>query len=186
MTCVIALEHDGKIFMAGDSYCGTVNIDIEDVNLCDVPKVSIVFGIPIGICGSVKTEHVFLEMAQKHFGKRKVTRKWIEKHFSEIVRKELKKRNILKLEDGVQMMPDQSSFLLGVDGEILLFDDDFAVRRSPRKFACIGIGAPWANGAMSALIRDRKMAPGDKILKALKVSSEWSPYVRAPFHLINS
>lgn len=184
MTCVVALEENGNVYFGGDSFCA----DLEDeiVDLCDSPKVYRCGKVLIGICGSVKCEHVLERCAKTHIEKRKnITKDWIKNDFLKILQKEMiKSKAVVTKESGI-MMPDDSSFLIGVDGEILILQDDFSFYRSSRKFAAIGLGAPYALGALNSLV-NFDIPPEEKIKLALKSSTEFSYYVREPFHIITS
>lgn len=181
MTCVVAIEHKGNLYFGGDSFCA----DLEDeiVDLCDTPKVYKCGEVLIGICGSVKCEGVLEKCAKTHILKRKnVTKDWIKNNFLEILQKEMIKSKAIESKNDSIQMPD-TTFLIGVQGEILILQDDFSFYRSARKFAAIGLGAPYALGALNAL-ESFNISPEEKIKLALKTSSEFSYYVREPFHII--
>jgi ATP-dependent protease HslVU (ClpYQ) peptidase subunit len=185
MTIILAIEHQNKLYFGGDRYCG--NPDNNSIDLCDTPKVYAVGNVLIGICGSVKCEQILEACAKKHFTKRKnITRDWIQNSFCEILQKEMERRNVLvEAADGQKLMPDDSSFLIGVKNEIIVLLSDFSIFRSNNKFAALGIGADSAKGALHAL-SEFDMDPREKILLALRASEQCCDKVRAPFDVISN
>lgn len=180
MTVITALEHKGKVFLAGDSFCGTdFNVD-----LCDESKVYSVANVGVGICGSVRCEQIFEKTLRKQVkNRKKITREWIQDTLAEIFRREMEKRGATSEMNGMKEMPHNSSFIIALNGQALIFQDDFSLFRSPRGYAAIGAGASYAKGALEAL-KNLEIEPEKKLMLAMEAAEELSPFVKGPHTII--
>lgn len=184
MTVIIALEADGKVYLGGDSYCGDAD---NLVDLCDVPKVFRIGPLGIGICGSIRTEQILTKTLKKELKKKKnkkIDRTWLEETMNDIVRIALIKGGSVEEKFGRHFMPDGSTFLIALNGELYVFEDDFALWRSSRGYGAAGLGETYAKGALYVLSKDLSLTPREKVLCALEAAANLSSYVRPPYTII--
>lgn len=180
MTVIIGLEHDGKVYLGGDSYCG----DGDAVDLCDTPKVFKIGPFGIGICGSIKCEQLFADAVELNIkNKKKFDRKWIQSTLTDIVRETMHSKGAFDKNER-HMMPDDSMFLIAYDGQLYIFESDFSLWRSKRGYASIGAGSPYARGAMEALVKDKSLTPEEKVLRSLEAAENLSSFVNGPHTII--
>lgn len=172
MTCIVALEHEGKIYLGSDSFLG----DEASKTTIDRPKRFIKGDLVIGDAGDVRTSQL-LEHAIKirKIRKNEDIQSYLVKEVSNKLRKAVEK-------DGIKLEDHTATFLIVVRGEVYCLQDDFSVVRSKNKYAAIGIGRDYALGALAAL--DESVPPMDRVKRALKVTAELCPQVCGPFHVI--
>lgn len=184
MTVIVAIEAGGKVYMGGDSYCGDAD---NLVDLCDVPKVFKIGPLGIGICGSIRTEQILTKTLTKELKKKKnknIDRTWLEEVMNDVVRKALIKGGSVEEKLGRHFMPDGSTFLIALNGELYVFEDDFALWRSARGYGAAGLGETYAKGALHVLSKDARLSPHEKLLAALEAAANLSSYVRPPYTII--
>lgn len=181
MTVICGIEAGGKVYLGGDSYCGSG----DGVDLCDTPKVFKVGPLGIGICGSIRCEQLFVKTLKKRIkDNKKITREWLQDALTNAVREDLSKKGSTEDKFGRQMMPDNSSFLIAFKGELYVFEDDFSLWRSPRGYMAIGAGEAFAKGALEVLAKDNSLSPAEKLQKALDASVNLCCLVKPPFTII--
>lgn len=174
MTCIIALEHDGKVYMGGDS-AAVSGLERQAVVS---PKVFILGEILIGYTTSFRMGQLLqynLEVPENQHGDDDM--RYLVANFVPAVRECLKNGGFTKIENGVE---DGGAFLIGYKGKVYLVASDFQVTRMRDGFAAVGCGATYALGALAAIdILDAEKA----VMLALEVSARFSAGVCAPFYV---
>ncbi len=170
MTCIVALERAGQVYLAGDSFAGGEG----EANLTDLPKVQRIGSVAVGFCGSFAAERIAREVLGA-YAKRKLSRVQIET-VAQQIRDEAKRLDLIR--DGEW----DAWFLIGCDGEALIVQSDFSVVRSAKGYAAIGSGADYALGAL--FVSAKEKAPKEILLGALRAAAFHSTTVRGPFHVV--
>lgn len=176
MTCIVAVEHEGRVYMGGDS-AAVSGLDIQAVVS---PKVFLLGDILIGYTSSFRMGQLLeynLEVPENKHGDDDL--RYLVTGFVPAVRECLKAGGFTKIENGVE---DGGSFLIGYKGKVYLVASDFQVTRMRDGFAAVGCGTYYALGALGATeILDAEKA----VTLALEVSARFSAGVCGPFYVLS-
>lgn len=174
MTCIIALEHKGKVYMGGDSAA----VAGWDIQLSADPKVFQVGEFLIGYTSSFRMGQLLqynLEIPENADGN---DMRYLVSKFIPAVRECLKEGGYAKIDNNQE---EGGFFLIGYHGKAYKVCQDFQITRMTDGYIAVGAGENFALGALAAMkIED----PEDAIFRALKVAEMFSGAVRAPFHVI--
>lgn len=186
MTCIVALRTTNKtVILGGDSFCG----DDEVVNLCRAPKVYKVGPIGVGLCGQVRSEQILEKTLKKvvpeQEEKGELTEEWLVYKLPNIIRKAMKKHGALCEDQGAHQLND-SEYIFAFNGKIYFLDEDFGLWDTQYKYGAIGSGKPFALGALAYASETPQMEenPHRVVQMALEAAAKWSPWVRAPFTMV--
>jgi ATP-dependent protease HslVU (ClpYQ) peptidase subunit len=184
MTCIVGLEHDGKVFIGGDA----AGDSDGDIRTFDSPKVfkkaTLTRGTSmlIGYAGSFRIgqviEHTF-EPPPIPGSINPMT--YLVTTFVDALRQVFQDKGVHATsdEDG----DDRGEHLLiGFYGRIYFMDVDFHVMHPILPFYALGAGG---NAALGALYSTRRMPPEKRCLNALKASAEFCSTVRPPFTVLS-
>lgn len=108
---------------------------------------------------------------------------WAVTAFVPAARAALRDHGGLKRENEVDAGGD---VLLGVRDRILVVHSDFQVAELAAGFNAVGSGTDEALAAMWSLTRNTTLAPRRIAVKALEAASEWTVYVRPPWHVLGT
>lgn len=178
MTCIVGLEHDGRVSIGGDSagVDGGLGIRIRVDE-----KVFINRQMIFGFTDSFRMGQLLryslsipeqLPSCTDDF-------KFMCTSFIDAVRTCLKNGGYARVKDGED---HGGTFLVGYRGKLYEVADDFQVGRSAQAFEACGCGVDFAMGAMFA--NGPGMPPEDRIKKALEAAAEFSAGVAPPFHVL--
>ena len=179
MTCVVALEHEGTVWMASDS------IAIDGLQACTIldPKVFIRQGIGFGFCGSFRAGQLLkyaLEVPE-HLPE-KSDMEYLVVDLIDALRDLWRSKGVLKSENDVQDVELQC--LIAYRGKLYYIDEDLQIGRPSCGYLAIGCGSDVALGALHALHRSG-IEPARELERALDASVAWCAGVRAPFTIIS-
>jgi ATP-dependent protease HslVU (ClpYQ) peptidase subunit len=182
MTCIVGLEHEGSVYVGGDSAAitdGTLAITCradEKVFIDDAQDFI------MGFCGSYRIgqllRYAFVAPDQPM---RKDDMAYMVTDFIDAVRAMQKDKGSMKKEN--ELEEHDAAFMVGYNGRLYVVESDFQVGRPGEGYAALGCGGEIALGAMYAT-RGSKMKPEDRIKLALEAASEYSAGVRPPFHIL--
>lgn len=184
MTCIAGIEHDGKVWIGGDSagsdgYSLTVRAD---------EKVWADKGFAFGFTSSFRMGQLLrykltlaLERHEVPADDAAAEIKFMSTAFIDGVRTVLKEGGYAKLKDGAER---GGTFVVGWRGKLYMVHDDFQVGRAAQGFYAVGSGGEIATGALFAL-RGQKVSPEAKVTTALEAAQELTPYVRGPFKVVS-
>lgn len=182
MTCIVGIEHDGKVYLGSDS------IAILDYNKRKItePKCFKNINNDEFIFGYT-TSFRFGQLIQYSF----VPPKKLDIHKSDMhflcttFIDEL--RNVLKIGGWCKIFDESTDeggkCLIGYNKTLYLLDCDFQIIRPYYGYAAVGAGSIYAESILHYL-KDKDMNPQDKLVEALTVSSELNAAVIPPFHFI--
>ena len=172
MTCIVGLEHDGKVYMGADS-ASVGGWEVKKTRLSKVFKNN---GFLIGYTTSFRMGQIL----QHHLNVRPQKPDETDEYymvcvFAEDVRECLKEKGFSKIENNQE---EGGTFLVGYKGVLYEVDNDFQVNSFTIKYNAAGCGAQYALGAMAAL---NDCEPEQRIERALEIASFFSGAVSYPF-----
>lgn len=182
MTCIVGLEHEGAIYIGGDSagvetgslaICGRAD---EKVFVTDSGEMA------MGFCGSFRIGQLLryaLVLPPQKVGQDDMA--YLVTDFIDAVRNMQRDKGSLKKENEVE--EHDAGFLVGFNGKLYVIESDFQVGRPIENYAAVGCGAQIALGALYAT-QQMNMLPEDRVRLALAAAAEYSAGVRAPFHIV--
>lgn len=182
MTCIVGLEHEGAVYIGGDSagvemgslaICGRAD---EKVFVTDSGEMA------MGFCGSFRIGQLLryaLTLPAQKVGQDDMT--YLVTDFVDAVRAMQRDKGSLKKENEVD--ESDAGFLVGFNGKLYAIESDFQVGRAMDSYTACGCGAQIALGAMYAT-KLLGMDPEDRIRVALAAAAEYSAGVRAPFVIV--
>lgn len=77
------------------------------------------------------------------------------------------------------------SFLLGYKDKLYCIEEDYQVGESMHEYHAVGCGEYFALGSLHST-KNMKLSPIDRILYALRASSEFSTGVQKPYYILNT
>jgi len=177
MTCIVALEHDNKVFMGGDSAAPVG----WDMRLITTPKVFRKENLVIGYTWSFRMGQIIqyapsLPELEEHLS----NYTYLIEKFVPFVRKAFSDAGWLKVENA---RDEGGQFLIGIRGEVFSIETDFSVLRNIDGFSAIGCGAPYALGALRIMNLHGEIAgnPMLAVNQALEIAAYFSNGVSGPF-----
>lgn len=176
MTCIVAIEHNGEVWMGADS-SASKNDDI----ICTLnDKIFINDEFIIGYSGSFRIgqiiQYAFTPPKQNIF--KQSDMQFMVVDFVDALRNIFREKGVL-INDHEGDAHD-SELLVGYHGKIYTIERDFHVEKPLKNYAACGSGMTYALGAMFAM-NDEDFCVKKKIEKALEASFEYSVSVRPPF-----
>ncbi len=178
MTCIVGLEHDGKVSIGGDSagVDGALKIQIRADE-----KVFINGPMIFGFTSSFRMGQLLrysLKVPEQYPSQDDYA--FMCTAFINAVRECLKLGGYTQVKDGVDT---GGFFLAGYKGKLYQVECDFQVGRSTKVFDAVGCGESFALGAM-LMTMGQQMSAEDRIRKALEAAAELSAGVAPPFHIL--
>lgn len=173
MTCIVGIEHDGKVFMGGDSCGSTPSITIETKE----PKV---FWVNKDLLIGYTSSFRFGQLMQYYFKPPKQPKNMQDHEylctiFVDEMRKVFKEKGYLQIDKNVE---EGGTALIAYKHKLYYLEDSFQILRA-KEFASVGSGSYFAMGAMAALAGDTFF---NRVLTALRVASNLNPYVKGPYY----
>ncbi len=174
MTCIVGLGHEGKVCMGADCAGGS---DWETRSVT-TPKVFMRGPFLIGYTTSFRMGQVLqckLEAREQLEGE--TDYEFMVAGFGEAVRNTLKSIGFSRVENNQE---SGGQFLVGYRGELYEMESDFAILQFVDRFSAVGVGAPYALGAMAAL---DGLAPRERVMRSLEIAALFCNGVSGPFVL---
>lgn len=181
MTCIVAIQHDGYVWMGGDAAASRDN----DVVCRSNPKVFWNNDILIGYSGSFRIgqllQYAFRPPCQSA-GQSDI--EFLVVDFVDELRQLMRERGTLMKEEEGEA--HDSEFLIGYRGKVYVIEPDFNVGCLLTSYVSCGSGANYAMGALYALDKNEEMSPQEKIKIALSAATEYCTGVRPPFTILST
>ncbi|GJD58678.1 hypothetical protein [Methylobacterium dankookense] len=182
MTCIVGLEHEGRVYIGGDSagvdsrYALTVRAD---------EKVFARDGVVMGFTSSFRMGqllHYALVLPRQAEGQDDM--EFMVTTFMDAVRTCLKAGGYTKVENAVE---EGGTFLIGRKGRLYTIQDDFQVARASLRFDAVGCGDLIALGALWANEKSEGIhTPEGRVQHALMAAEQMSAGVRGPFKIVSA
>ena len=177
MTCIIGIEHNGKVYMRGDSAAA----EGWNIRLSTTPKVFRKQNFLIGYTWSfrmgqvIQYAHDLPELAEHPDNYA-----YLVESFIPFVRDAFREAGFLKVENSQE---EGGQFLVGIRGEIFTIHNNFAVLRAVDGFDSIGCGFAYALGALQILEINGRIRENPKLAieVALDTAAYFSNGVSGPF-----
>lgn len=179
MTCIVGIEHNGKVYIGGDSQ-GT-NGYLNKVIRSD-EKVFIKDEFIFGFAGSYRMGQILrycLTIPEQT--KKQDDYEFLCSDFITAVTKAFKDGGFLETKDGVNK---GGFFLLGYRGKLYNVQSDFQVARSYDPYDAIGCGQDFAMGSIYQSILQETDSPENIITMALDASCHFSAGVGSPYTVL--
>lgn len=177
MTCVVGVEHEGHVWLGGDSAAGVW--EKQSVSEYREPKVWRRGEMVWGFCGSPRLGQILRLglVTPKH--KRGVSdEEYVALELTAEIRRQLERHNYVQSEASEMDVGDE--VLVGYHGQLWTVSTDYQAIRARCGFTAIGSGEGFALGALYAL---RRKSPRFRISQALRAASRFSTMVRPPYTL---
>jgi len=175
MTCIVAVKHDGKVYMGGDS-AGVGGLDI--ITRLD-PKVFINGEFLIGYTSSFRMGQLLRYMIMpERTENMKDDYQYMVTCVIPAVRKTLKDGGYVKKENERE---EGGFFLVGYRGHIYQIESDFQVGERIDEYDAMGCGGSYALGSLKMT---HALNPQDRIISALETAAYFSAGVREPFKVV--
>ncbi len=177
MTCIVALEHKGKVYMGGDSAA----VAGYNIQATANPKVFSVGDFLIGYTSSFRMGQLLqynLTIPENTDGEDHM--RYLVTKFIPAVRECLKEGGYTKIDNNQE---DGGFFLVGYRGKAYKVANDFQVTRMANGFIATGCGEDYALGALAAI---EIVDPEKAVARALEVAGMFSTSVRPPYHVISA
>jgi len=179
MTCIVALESGGKVWMGGDS-ASTAG---SDLNLIVHPKVFVVNDFLIGYTTSFRMGQLLQYcMPYPENQCNGDDMRYMVAQFIPAVQAAFKSAGFSEVDNNVER---GGCFLVGYHGLIYSIYNDFQVTRHAGGFMAFGAGESYALGALAALDTMRQNDPESAIRNALVISERYCSAVRGPFCVVS-
>lgn len=173
MTCIVGVEHNGKVYMGGDAAGTAGNMTQRTRN---DKKVFVRDGFIIGFAGSFRMGQLMQhKLILPTFNGGNLA-SFMVNEFVNSLKECLKSENNHKGEELLPML------LVGHRGKLFDIQGDYQVGETTDGFDAIGSGADLALGSMHS---NSMLSPDKRILQALNVSSKGNASVRPPFTILS-
>lgn len=178
MTCIVGIEHNGKVLIGGDSQMTSGYLPRTAPK---GEKVWITGEIAMGFTGTSR----HLQLLRYKFEPPPITEdlpRYMATDFIEAVRQTLRDGGYLEKENEKESV--DGSFLVGIRGSLFEIDVNHAANRNADGWTASGSGRVAALGALHAT---RHMADAkDRALIALEAAAACDIYVTAPFFFVET
>lgn len=183
MTCIVGLEHDGVVYIGGDS----AGIAGNKLDIRRNPKVFRLFDRKDAIIGyttSFRMGQLLMyerKLLPRFFSHRNTHQVLVTK-FIPRIRKVFSEGGFTYNDSGKEY---GGIFLLGLRDKLWIIESDFQVGRSDHGYAAIGCGTDYALGSLvttQGIIED----PVKRVQLALEAAAKHSTGVEAPFIILNT
>jgi ATP-dependent protease HslVU (ClpYQ) peptidase subunit len=178
MTCIVAIEHNEKVYMGGDSAA----VYNRDIRIIDSKKVFKVGPFLIGYTDSFRMGQLLqynLVVEKQECTQVEDDEEYLIKVFIPAVRKCLKDGGYAEINNNVE---SGGKFLVGYKGKIYVVESDFLLLRFKEEYSAIGCGDKYALGCLAANFY-REDEPELRIEQSLEVAGQFSNGVAPPYYV---
>ncbi|CAN7331901.1 hypothetical protein [Neorhizobium tomejilense] len=176
MTCIVALQHNGKVYVGGDA-AGTSSWSLSQM-ISSHPKVFEKSELIIGYSGSFRDGQIVryaTEFPRCHPAMD--GHEYLVTNVAEVIRHSLKAHGAIHTKDGVDTM--EGNFLVAFRDRLYTIHSDLCVLESSRPYVAIGSGEDLALGSLHTSSPD--LEPTQRVLLALEAAATHNAGVRPPF-----
>lgn len=185
MTCIVAIKHNKKIYMGGDSL-GT-DSHMNKVVRTD-EKVFIKDDMIFGFCGSFRMGQILRYVMQAPERPEGIDdMHYLVGYWIPVLIETFSEHGFRgpKSEDTHDETKTGGDFLLGYRGTLYQIEEDFQVGIPAPQYAAIGCGGEYALGAIHTAKLLGEDDPKKLILTALDVAENFSAGVQRPFKVLS-
>lgn len=178
MTCIVGIEHNGKVLIGGDSagvagYSLTVRAD---------EKVFESGEFVFGFTSSFRMGQLLrYKLSPPPFPENPDLDSFMATAFVDAIRQVMRDGGYMEVHDGAQR---GGTFLVGIRGRLYTISSDFQIGRTLAGYNAVGCGDDLAMGALYAT-RTSKSAR-NRAQTALEAAAEFSAGVVGPFNFVET
>lgn len=173
MTCLVGLEHDGAVYLAGDS---CVCIGEDQWARCREPKVRAAHGLCWGASGSGRACDVAMAWEPPRYPGKGDRWRWLVTEALPRLQQALADADAGKL--------TKVDLLIGVAGRLYRVADGCAFS-DPRGYAAIGVEVA-CGAALGSMAKAGWRTPRRRLETALEAATEVGPWCREPFVVVRA
>ena len=172
VTCIIGLEHEGKVYVGGDSATGNG----WGLRVATTPKVFRLGELLVGFTDTWRFGQLlqYSLVVPQRDGEDSDER-YLIATLIPAIRSTMKDHGYVTTEDSRE---SAGGAIIGYRGRVYELSPNFGLTTFADKVAAVGVGWMFAEGAMLAL---EQLAPKERILKALEIVGRCSDGVLPPF-----
>lgn len=175
MTCIIAMEHEEKVYMGCDSAASSGWNNRPTV----LPKVFQVGDFLIGYTSSFRMGQLLQYHLKVREREEESSMRYMVTGFVPAMRECLKEGGYAKVENNQEEI---GFFLVGYQGRVYTIADDMQVNRYQDGMSAVGCGANYALATLATLQdMDEKLDPEKAIMKSLEIAGRFSNGVSGPY-----
>lgn len=177
MTCIVGLEHGGRVYIGGDS----AGVSGYDVTVRSDEKVFENGNFIMGFTDSFRMGQILRYSFEPPDHDPRISEmKYLVTSFMDEIRNEYRDKGFMQKENEAE---SGGVFLLGYNGSLYYIDSDFQVGKSADGYMAIGCGDSYALGSMHSTqnLKD----PEKRIRLALEAAAHHNSGVRAPFMIVS-
>lgn len=180
MTCIVGVEHKGKVYIGGDS----AGVSGYSISIRDDKKVHVIDEFAFGFTSSFRMGQLLAyDFTPPKHPKKKGDMHYLVSDFVTALRALYKKGGFLHKHNEQET---GGTFLLGYRGKLYTVDSDFQVARTVDGYDSCGCGSDIALGALHSLTRQSPTLKPEDVLKgALEGAAYHSAGVASPFHIVS-
>ena len=180
MTIVAGLIEDGKTYMAYDSQITFYECsDLYTSTTCK--KVLRKGDILIGSTGNDRDINILRYRFAPPIDRRDKPDEYIFVDFLDSLVNLFTRNNRITTTDGVSSLKE-TEFMIAYKGSLYTIEHDLCVTQYKDNILCIGSGYRYAIGALE-ILRDMKISPEEKLIRALEIASKYDMYCNGPFQI---
>jgi ATP-dependent protease HslVU (ClpYQ) peptidase subunit len=188
MTCIVGLEHDGKVWMGGDAAAS--DSEGNDIRRYASPKVfAVTRGTEpflMGFTHSFRMGQILqFSLTPPTCGRHRDPFEYMVNDFADALREVYKTKGFLSSDD--EGTERGGTFLVGFRGSLYIMESDFHVAQPDiGKLGCafhaVGCGD---NPALGSLYSTQRRGPENRCYTALAAAAVFCSAVRAPFTVLS-
>jgi ATP-dependent protease HslVU (ClpYQ) peptidase subunit len=174
MTCVVAIKHNGSVYMGADS----AGSDLYTIRTRIDPKIHKVGAFMFGFTTSFRMGQLLAHAFKAPDRDPRIsTEKFMSTSFIDAVRDCLKAGGWASKANETEQ---GGTFLVAYEGRVFCIYGDYQVGESALSYEAVGCGTDFAMGSLYST-QDTALTPGERINKALQAAESFSCGVRGPF-----
>ena len=182
MTCIIGMEKNGVVYIAGDSAGSNSN---HDVTVIAEDKIAKRGNLIYGVAGQFRPHQILSYYVDfTDFDEDAELEEFLHQYLIPSFMDSLRDNGALIIEDSEENM--WATFLIGYKGKLVLLQRDFGVLSSTNGLLGIGTGGSYALSAVHVLDEMTKehgieLPPHELLFKAMESAEIYNGGVRRPF-----
>jgi ATP-dependent protease HslVU (ClpYQ) peptidase subunit len=182
MTCIVGLEHDGKVWIGGDS--ATFRAGDLALRITEDAKIFSIKDIIFGSAGSLRVNQLVRFSLKIPPQKVKDDHRYLCTSFMDAFRKCLSDGGSIGAEEhGEEEI--ESNFLVGYRGHLYRIETDYNVQIPKIGFDACGSGEDYALGSLFST-QNSKLSPEERLTLAMEAAACFSASVSPPFSMLIS
>jgi ATP-dependent protease HslVU (ClpYQ) peptidase subunit len=179
MTCIVALRHQGKVYLGGDS----VACDGDRIQLVARPKVFQLGEFLIGFTDSFRMGQLLEFNLEVPASAEPDDLRYMVRTFVPAVQRCFENGGFGRNQEGELA---GGCFIVGYRGNIYVVHSDYQVNQYTDEYIAIGAGYQYALGSIESCMRMvPNLQPEQAVEEALRVATKFSPFVRGKFTVIS-